>query len=263
MRNKRFLVGFGSVVALLIGTLAFVSESTIEKKSLPALRNYKVHVELFTWNDSVRKRQIPVALYLPKKFTDSSQVKLVVFSHGYGANYSKNYTNYSYLTKRLAAAGYWVLSIQHELESDSLLPKTGNIQVVRRPFWQRGMENILFCINQFKQEFPEIIIESIDAVGHSNGGDMSVFTAQYYPELFRHVITLDHLRVALPRNGATHFTTLRSSDQQADPGVLPAQNTQQIEVIQLKKIGHNDMNDEGSRKQHKTINKFVLEGLRS
>lgn len=261
--NKRFLISVGAIVLTLIGTLAFVTEDKVEEKVPSVLKNYKVSVQLENWMDSTRMREIPVAFFLPRKFEDSTKVNLVIFSHGYGANYPKNYTNYSYLTKRLASSGYWVLSIQHELKNDSLLPKTGEVQVVRKPFWERGMQNILFVIEQFKREFPGVKIKRISAIGHSNGGDMSVYTAQKYPELFQQVITLDHLRVAIPRTGKTKFTTLRSSDQQADPGVLPVSNLTTIKVIQLKKIGHNEMNDEGSRKQHKMINKLVLRALRN
>lgn len=260
--NIRFLLIVAAVVLVLITILGAISEEKVTKSLPNSMKSFGVHVVKESWLDSSRMREIPVALFLPKKYMDSSVVNLVIFNHGYGANYPHNYTNYSYLTKRLAAAGYWVLSIQHELKTDSLLPKTGDVQVVRKPFWERGQQNILFALAQFKRSYPNVKINQLACVGHSNGGDMAVFTAKNYPDLFQTVITLDHLRVSVPLVSKTVFTTLRSSDHQADPSVLPEKNTPTVTVIQLNKIGHNDMNDEGSRKQHKTINKIVLNALR-
>ena len=260
----KFLVVFAVLVFLLIVIVSGTSEKKVQQHASPKSVDFHVHVVKENWFDSSRNRVIPIALFLPEKFKDSNAVKLVVFSHGYGSNYPLNYLNYSYLTKRLAAAGFWVLSIQHELKTDDLLPTSGNIQQVRLPFWERGMQNILFAIEQFKQQFPNVKISEIDAVGHSNGGDMIVFTAIHHPDLFQNVVTLDHLRVALPLSVTTRFTTLRSTDKQADPGVLPdktGNSKSHIQVIHLVKIKHNDMNDEGTRKQHKQINKYVMKAL--
>lgn len=221
----------------------------------------KIQIEKYEVFDSVRNRLIPYALYSPKfKENKRDSIHLVIFSHGYGSNYSRNYLNYSYLTKRLARAGFWTVSIQHELLGDPLIPKQGIAQVVRMPFWIRGEENILFVLNDFRKKHPDLKISSVDLVGHSNGGDMSVLTAKDHPGLIRKVITLDHLRMPIPTGSKTQFSSLRSIDKVADSLVIPSKEICLhcgIRIIQLKKITHNEMNDEGSRKQKKQINQYV------
>ncbi len=253
-RRNRFYVAVAGILVLTITAFASMS-SDYETIST------KIQIEKYEVFDSVRNRLIPYALYAPKSnIALKDSIRLVIFSHGYGSNYSRNYLNYSYLTKRLARAGFWTLSIQHELLGDPLIPKEGIIQVVRMPFWIRGEENILFVLNDFKKKYPKAKISSIDLVGHSNGGDMSVLTAKDHPELIRKVITLDHLRMPFPRVSSPQFSSLRSTDKQADSAVLPSESTclnYGIKIIQLKKITHNEMNDEGSRKQKRQINGYV------
>ena len=221
----------------------------------------EIKIETYEVLDSVRNRLIPYALYSPEvEMKQGDSIRLVIFSHGYGSNYSRNYLNYSYLTKRLAKTGFWTVSIQHELLGDPLIPKEGNMQVVRMPFWIRGEENILFVLNDFRRKHPGLKISSIDLIGHSNGGDMSILTAKDHPELIRKVITLDHLRMPIPNLNKPEFASLRSTDKSADSLVIPSQDLclrNGIKIIQLKKITHNEMNDEGSRKQKKQINSYI------
>lgn len=209
--------------------------------------------------DQSRQREIPVALYQP--ITNETYQKIVIFSHGYGHNYQKNYLVYSYLTDYLASKGYFVVSIQHELPTDSILPFTGIPQVVRLPFWERGVENILFVINSLKTSNPSLDFERITLIGHSNGGDMVALFPQKYPSVVENIITLDHLRLTLPKTNDLNVLSLRSSDKKADEGVLLSEEEQkqfEITVIELSKIKHNDMNDFGKRKQKKTIQKYIL-----
>lgn len=253
-RVKRFYAVLSGIFVLTI--IAFASMSSDYE-----VVSTGIQIETFEVLDSVRNRLVPYALYSPvsrKEVKDS--IHLVIFSHGYGANYSRNYLNYSYLTKRLARSGFWTLSIQHELLGDPLIPKEGIMQVVRMPFWVRGEENILFVLNDFKKKHPNLKISSIDLIGHSNGGDMSVLTARDHPELIRKVITLDHLRMPIPRVSKPQFSSLRSTDKVADSLVIPSKEVCSalgINIVPLKKITHNEMNDEGSRKQKKQINQII------
>lgn len=258
-RKNRFYTVLVGIFILTIGGLASLSSgkpaSTSSKSNL---KRYQIRIEKFEVFDSIRNRLIPYALYSPKMKSDS--IRLVIFSHGYGSNYSKNYLNYSYLTKRLAEEGFWTLSIQHELAGDSLIPTSGIMQIVRMPFWRRGEANILFILNHFKESNPSLKISSVDLIGHSNGGDMSVLTAKDYPELIRKVITLDNLRMPIPNVSKPQFSSLRSIDKVADSTVIPPEEvclTCGINIIQLKKTTHNQMNDEGSRKQKKQINNYI------
>lgn len=262
----KFLTGFGFLLLLILLIMSGVSEKQAVRQSGHVTRKFSIETLRYTWFDSLRNRAVPVALYRPQSNDQEPEsVRLVIFNHGYGANYPENYTNYSYLTEFLAQRGFWVLSIQHELPGDSLLPKTGAIQIVRKPFWIRGMENMLFALDQFTKQFPDVSISSLDCVGHSNGGDMAVYTAIAYPGLFRNVITLDHLRVPLPVFTLTAFSTLRSNDMKPDPGVIPGKRIcrkSHIRVYPLKKTGHNAMNDEGTPKQHREIEKHVFNILK-
>jgi hypothetical protein len=253
-RKNRFYVVLSGIFILIITAFASMS-SEYEVVSTD------IQIETFEVLDSVRNRIIPYALYSPvPKERVKDSIRLVIFSHGYGANYSRNYLNYSYLTKRLAKAGFWTVSIQHELLGDPLIPKEGNMQVVRMPFWVCGKENILFVLSDFKKRFPELKIRSIDLIGHSNGGDMSILTAKDHPELIRKVITLDHLRMPVPHVSKPQFSSLRSTDKTADSLVIPSKeicSALGITIIPLKNITHNEMNDEGSRKQKKQINSYI------
>ena len=119
-------------------------ESTSLQKTLP-----KFEVQLDTLNlfDKQRNRIIPVAFYFPKTNQKIENQKVVILSHGYSENRLGANKSYSYLTENLASKGYFVVSIQHELPTDDLIPKTGIIKIVRLPFWKRGTENILFVLN--------------------------------------------------------------------------------------------------------------------
>lgn len=74
---------------------------------------------------------------------------MVIISHGYGA---KN-TEYSFIAQALAAHGYFVFSIQHDLVTD-VRPKTGTLWERRKSFWERGVQNILFVINELQKIEP-------------------------------------------------------------------------------------------------------------
>ena len=253
-RRNRLYTILGGVLLLTVTAFASISS---DSEPISA----EIRVETYEVLDSVRNRLVPYALYSPEVKADLKEsIRLVVFSHGYGSNYSRNYLNYSYLTKRLAKTGFWTLSIQHELLGDPLIPKEGNMQVVRMPFWIRGEQNILFVLNDFRKKHPDLKISSVDLIGHSNGGDMSILTAEEHPELIRKVITLDHLRFPIPRVTSPQFSSLRSTDKTADSLVIPSPEVcfkNGINIIQLKNITHNQMNDEGSRKQKKQINQII------
>jgi pimeloyl-ACP methyl ester carboxylesterase len=252
-RAKRF---YGILIGIFLLTITGFASLSSEYESIST----DIQIETYETFDSARKRLIPYALYAPSLSDPGDSIRLVIFSHGYGSNYSRNYLNYSYLTKNLAKQGFWTLSIQHELLGDSLIPTTGNMQIVRMPFWKRGEATILFVLGDFRKKHPGIKIRSIDLIGHSNGGDMSILTAKNHPELIRKVITLDHLRMPIPSFTKPQFSSLRSIDKTADSTVIPPREiclTCGIRVIQLKEITHNEMNDEGSRRQKKQINGYI------
>lgn len=77
--------------------------------------------------DKAIDRNVPVVIYQGETINKS----VVIISHGYGA---KN-TEYSFIANALAANGYFVVSIQHDLETDKPLPTTGNLFDRRKPLW--------------------------------------------------------------------------------------------------------------------------------
>ena len=160
----------------------------------------KVAVTNILFYDTSRQRDIPVALYQPNDLRNHAPKQLIIFSHGYGQNKGGDNKAYSYLTENLAANGFWVASIQHELPTDSLMPTKGIPQVVRRPFWDRGAENILYVITFMKKNYPQLKDVEITLMGHSNGGDMTALFPQKYPGIIKRIITLDNRRMALPVN---------------------------------------------------------------
>jgi predicted peptidase len=209
--------------------------------------------------DQSRQREIPIAIYKPTLKTSKKQ-KIVIFSHGYGQNKGGDYLAYSYLTEFLAAKGFFVVSIQHELSTDSLLPLTGNPQIVRRPFWERGADNILSVINELKKTNPDLDFKHITLVGHSNGGDMTSLFPQKYPNIVKTTIMLDNRRMTFPKSKSVKVYSLRSSDQPADEGVLPTKKETKrykMKIVKLASTTHNEMDDNANDEQRKEIQAYI------
>jgi predicted esterase len=237
--------------------------------SIPALgqsrtSTFTIKTDSIMLFDSARQRPIPVALYQPKTSKIIPKQQLVIFSHGYGANKGGDNVAYSYLTELLASKGYFVVSIQHELPTDSLMPTQGIPQVVRRPFWERGVANILFALQSLLKAHPHLGFEHLALIGHSNGGDMTALFAELHPSLVDKIITLDNRRMALPRTGKPRVYSLRSSDQIADEGVVPSAEEQKkfsMTILKLPNTIHNNMDDHANAAQRKEINELVLQFL--
>jgi len=208
--------------------------------------------------DKSRNREIPMAVYLPKKIQNTP---LVIIGHGYSQNQLGANKGYSFIAKALAQKGYLVASIQHELPTDPIMPTTGDIQVVRKPFWESGAANILYVIKDFKKRYPKLNFNKIILIGHSMGGDISTTFTQKYPKLVYKLITLDQRRVAFPRTDNPKIYSLRSSDQVADAGVLPSDEEQKKFNITIQKLPntiHNDMNDHANAIQKKEMLDWIL-----
>lgn len=225
-------------------------------------QNFDIRLDTINLFDKKRNRLVPVAYYQANPILIKQ--KIIILSHGYGQNKGGDYLEYSYLAEFLATKGYFVASIQHELSTDSLLPLTGIPQVVRRPFWERGVDNILFVINELRQSNKNLNINDITLIGHSNGGDMTALFPKKYPNIVKKIITLDHRRMSLPTIRGLKTLSLRSSDQVADEGVLPPEKELKkfdITIIKLPHTKHNDMDNEASPNQRKEINDYILNFL--
>ena len=174
--------------------------------------------------DTQRERIVPVAIYEPKQV--NKRTRVIIFNHGYGQNTPNSYKSYSCLTKPLAMKGYYVISIQHELSNDPPLAMSGNFMETRMPNWERGVENILFTIKEFKKLKLDMNWNNIAVIGHSNGGDMAMLLATKHPAVAQKIISLDHRRMIMPRCNSPKIYTLRGSDYEADESVIPTKEEQ-------------------------------------
>ncbi|WP_080779038.1 alpha/beta hydrolase family protein [Chryseobacterium phocaeense] len=235
--------------------------SCMSEKTAIHQKNYETKLDTLTLFDSIRNRKIPVAFYTPKTDQKLPGQQVVIFSHGYGANRGNDYLVYSYLTQKLASKGYFTVSIQHELPADELLPMQGKLQDTRMPFWERGVENILFVLNELKKTRPDLDYQHLSLIGHSNGGDMTALFAAKHPALVYKIITMDNRRMYLPRTALPKIYTIRSNDYPADEGVLPSFTEQEKYhiTVQSTPINHGHMDNKGSEEEKKMLNKLILE----
>jgi len=194
-------------------------------------------------------REIPAVIYPPAAGKDTT--KLAVISGGYGMTP----TAYGFIARKLVDMGYLVVSVQHQLPADTPLVTSGDLQVLRRPVWERGVMNLCYVLSIMKRDYPKITPSRTILIGHSNGGDISALFATLHPTEVATVITLDHRRMPIPRARLPRFMSLRADEFPADPGVLPNPEEAKalgISIIQLKNAKHGELSDEGSNelKEH-------------
>jgi alpha/beta hydrolase fold len=179
---------------------------------------------------------------------DAGLIKLpvAILNHG---NTVKN-TEYSFLANIFAARGYLALSPQHDLPTDPpMVTKPGELYVGRLPQILRGVANIHIAVNEMKKIQPNADYNKLTMVGHSMGGDITMYFAKQYPDEIRKVVTLDNLRVPFLTDGKFKILSFRSKDPQfkTDPGVIPPEEVREksgITVVQTA-FQHNDMRDTG------------------
>jgi len=216
----------------------------------------KIIKDTLTFYDSSRNREIPTAIY---RRADTAIKKLAIINPGYGGTKD----DYMYIAAKLAKKGYLVVTIQHDLPGDDALPTTGDLYKIRKPIWARGVKSILFVTEQLKRRYADIDFDDIVLIGHSNGGDMAMLMANEYPLFARRVISLDNRRMPFPRAHRPKILSLRSSDQVADPGVLPSAEEQKKYGIKIVKVTakHNDMGGMATEGQKKEIVNYILNFL--
>ena len=251
---KRALVVLACICAVVGGVYVAGSKWAIRHETLDlfdATRQRPVSVDLAVRRDSEMRasegtRKLPVA----------------IISNG---NTVKN-TEYSLLENVLAARGYLVASIQQDLPSDPpLVTKVGMPYVGRLDVYKRGEANILFVVDELKKIEPNADYDHLTLVGHSNGGDIAMYTAKEHPGLVSKVITLDNLRVPFVLNDKIKTLSFRSTDPnfKTDPGVLPTPEEAKAEGIDIVKtpFQHTWMSDRGpedAREQiQSTLEKFL------
>ena len=187
---------------------------------------------------------------------------VAIVSHGN----TVKYTEYSFLSNVFAARGYLVISIQHDLATDDpLVTKVGEEYVGRRMAYNRGAFNIMFAIDEVKKLYPNADYRRLTLIGHSNGGDISMFFARQHPDMVKKVVTLDNLRVPFITDGRVKILSFRSKDPhfKADPGVVPDDETCEKAGIKVVKteFQHNDLSDRGSDRVKASIQAMVSKFL--
>jgi hypothetical protein len=185
---------------------------------------------------------------------DMIELPVAILNHGN----TVKFTEYSFLANVFAARGYLVVSIQHDLETDDpMVTKVGEEYVGRRLQYNRGVFNIMFAIEELKKIYPNADYGRLTLVGHSNGGDISMYFAKMYPNEIKKVVTLDNLRVPFVTDGKFKILSFRSKDAvfKPDPGVIPDEDICEKAGITVVNTGfqHNDMRDTGPEQAKTSI----------
>jgi hypothetical protein len=251
----------------------FLGLSVVAAGAYFSFSHWAIRHETLNLFDQSRNRPIAVDLAVRRDAEIKAEAGMVtlpvaIISHG---NTVKN-TEYSFLANVLAARGYLVASIQHDLPGDApLMTNQGSLYVGRLGVYERGEKNIFFALNELKKVEPNADYDHLTMVGHSNGGDISMFFAQQHPELVRRVVTLDNLRVPFVTSGFAKILTFRSKDPQfkTDPGVLPDPKVANQAGIEIVDTGaqHTEMSDRGpdsvKARIQSTLDQFLSEDANS
>ena len=242
----------GIAVLASLSALAAVGYFTASK--------WAIRHETLTFYDATRNDR-PVAVDIAVRRDKEMQANagmitlpVAILNHGN----TVKFTEYSFLANVFAARGYLAVSIQHDLPTDApLVTKVGEIYVGRLPQYQRGIANIRFAVDEMKKIEPNADYDRLTMVGHSNGGDISMYFAKMYPDEIKKVVTLDNLRVPFMTDGRFKILSFRSKDPvfKPDPGVVPNEEVCEKSGITVVQTGyqHTDMSDRGPDDAKNTI----------
>jgi alpha/beta hydrolase fold len=235
------------------GIAVLLSVSAVATAAYFTLSKWAIRHETVTFYDASRDNRpvaVDIAVRRDKEMqANAGMLKLpvAILNHG---NTVKN-TEYSFLANMMAARGYEVVSIQHDLPSDPpMVTKVGELYVGRLAQIQRGVANIRFAVEEMRKVQPNADYDHLTVVGHSMGGDITMYFAKQHPDEVKKVVTLDNLRVPFITAGKFKILSFRSKDPQfkADPGVIPSEEECEKAGITVVKttFQHNDMRDTGS-----------------
>jgi hypothetical protein len=242
----------GIAILLSLCALVVVAYFTASK--------WAIRHETLTFNDPARDNrpvEVDVAIRRDKEMQANAgmiQLPVAILNHGN----TVKFTEYSFLANIFAARGYLAISIQHDLPTDApMVTKVGELYVGRLPQYQRGVANIRFAVDEMKKIEPNADYDHLTMVGHSNGGDLSMYFAKTYPDEIKKVVTLDNLRVPFVTDGKFKILSFRSKDPQfkTDPGVIPDDALCEKSGITVVQTGyqHTDMSDRGPDEVKSTI----------
>jgi alpha/beta hydrolase family protein len=238
-----------------------------------AISHWAIRHETLSLYDPARQRPVAVDLAVRRDYEMKAdngfwKLPIAIISNG---NTIKN-TEYSFLANVLAARGYLVASIQQDNPSDPpLMTRIGMPYVGRRGIYMRCEANILFVLGELQKRQPHAQYDHLTLVGHSNGGDVSMYFAHEHPELVSKVVTLDNLRVPFVLSHQMKILSFRSKDPhfKTDPGVLPTPTEAKADDINIINTGalHTELSDRGpdsvKEKIQATLDKFLGESASS
>ena len=246
----------GISVLLSLSALAAVGYFTVSK--------WAIRHETLMFHDesrSGRPVEIDIAVRRDRELqAEAGMIKLPVAILNHGN--TVKFTEYSFLANLFAARGYMVASIQHDLATDApLVTKVGELYVGRLPQYHRGVANIRFAIDELKKVQPNADYDHLTMIGHSNGGDISMYFAKLYPDQIKKVVTLDNLRVPFMTDGRFKIISFRSKDPvfKPDPGVIPNDDICEKAGITVVRTSfqHNDMRDTGPDEAKASIQEML------
>jgi pimeloyl-ACP methyl ester carboxylesterase len=234
----------GMAILLSLGALVIGGYFTASK--------WAIHHKTLTFFDPLRTDRpvaVDIAVRRDREWEATAEMitlPVVILSHGN----TVKFTEYSFLANVFAARGYMVVSIQHDLETDEpMVTKVGEPYVGRGMQYNRGIANIMFAIDELKKLQPNSDYRHLTMVGHSNGGDISMYFAKRYPDMIKKVVTLDNLRVPFMTDGKFKILSFRSRDPvfKPDPGVVPDDEICQKAGITVIRTAyqHNELSDRG------------------
>src|SRR3984957_11138095 len=242
----------GIAVLLSLCALVTVAFFTASKR---AIRH-----ETITFYDPARDNRpvaVDIAVRRDKEMqADAGMITLPVAILNHGN--TVKFTEYSFLVNVFAARGYLAVSTQHDLPTDApMVTKVGELYVGRLPQYQRDIANIKFAIEEMKKVQANADYDHLTMVGHSNGGDISMYFAKMYPDHIKKGVTLDNLRVPFMTDGRFKILSFRSKDPvfKPDPGVVPGDEDCEKAGITVVQTGyqHTDMSDRGPEQVKLTI----------
>src|SRR3979411_1676146 len=202
------------------GIAILVSLSVLVMVAYFTASKWAIRHDTLTFYDTTRDNRtvaVDVAVRRDKELQANAgmiTLPVAILNHGN----TVKFTEYSFLANIFAARGYMAVSIQHDLPTDEpMVTKVGELYVGRLPQIQRGIANIRFAVNEMKRVQANADYDHLTVVGHSMGGDITMYFAKMYPDQIKKVVTLDNLRVPFMTDGRFKILSFRSKDPVFNP----------------------------------------------
>jgi hypothetical protein len=222
--------------------------------------------------DQGRSRFIPVLIYTADNIEENS--KVVLFNPGYQKqdNLQKldvilEYKQWSYLAEYFTSKGYVFISVQHDILGDNdgleTIDSKANQAEARNHLWVRGEENILFVIQELKNQYSHFDFKKFIIAGHSNGADLAKFYANNHEENISSIISFDGRRCPIAPFAKQKLLMFEAWDTSTDIGVIPDEGTEtapkrkDLEWIVVKPQGAVHMDYQGSKITER-LKRYVL-----